>query len=248
MLYVLLSLFFLNPALAVWYGEPAVGAQWSSVVYLKNQSDRRCSGVIVSQNTVLTAGHCVQWFLEDLSRSNLEIHSTDIENPTRQIGFNLKIKEIKTHPSYTSIPESTDDVNKDLGYIKYNENILSYFKQTKPVAIVQGLADTKGSLTAVGFGARSYVSTRFSRYSEKISRTKADVNLFSLSNYISVVVKNPKSEIYTGDSGGGLFSHTPRGTVLIGIQSGVSEQNTNKVAHFVLLTNHLDWIQKIINE
>lgn len=222
------------PSYGIWYGELAPEPEWSSVVLLEsanNDKKDKCSGVIIDQYTILTAGHCIEWFL---SSSSDELY----------ISHRLLNVKMRTHPQYTPTINNEKTVGElpfDIGFIKVEKNILNTISGSRTATLphsqqhVDELIKTS-TTTAIGLGPAS-------KNQKKNLRRKLQVSITHYSDYIKILSKEPGKTLCQGDSGGGLFAVTTSGPVLLGIQSAIGSSGgcgaTENPGYFVPVLKHL---------
>ena len=167
----LMMLVFINPSLAVVWGEPD-GDDHPYVGLLvfffgdSNQFSFRCSGTLIAPTIVLTAGHCTfltnearVWFGSELPDENGDERPDLLDGSVKGIPY--------THPNFTfnvQFPPSRNDSPNlyDIGVVVLEEPIYEVGLAALPTEnMLDDLATQRGkkrvSLSVVGYGLQNLI-------------------------------------------------------------------------------------------
>jgi hypothetical protein len=222
----LLMAFTTTPALAVTYGEPD-GTTHDNVGLLIFDDESgpawRCTGTLLSQTVVLTAGHCTYgakaariWFENDDPFTGYPFAG----------GTAVEASEIHTQPGY-------DDVAfflKDAGIVILSEPVeASRYGTLAHVGVLDELATKRGSqqeFTAVGYGLKGVKPV----YDSDKQRMQASVGLISVNGVFGIpkgtsvkftnnAGNHRRGGTCFGDSGGPVFKDGNDSDVIVAVTS-----------------------------
>ncbi|XP_028135123.1 trypsin-3 isoform X2 [Diabrotica virgifera virgifera] len=90
----------------------------------------KCAGSLISEDTVLTAGHCLR--NPDSQPISVVLGTADRSHP----GTTIKVKEAKKHENYSleDLNLRTEKANYDIGYIKPTGSASTILKEAKVTA------------------------------------------------------------------------------------------------------------------
>jgi hypothetical protein len=265
--------FIITPRDLLEAGKTATN-EATETIYLDLNVDQpgqeSCTGVVVSPNLILTAGHCLQ-MLGSATRVGI---SSGLSNRADQFGDRARyshrgqvtvidIAKKAIHPQYIKTQsdgkKESSNIQYDLGYIMTNTNLRKIFPR---IQFPQILADQniignmiqQGSLVTAGYG----ISFPGPEGSSTVNVFKLKLNLsldgISADNYYITRSLEQGRGPCEGDSGSGLFIKSGEVRSLIGILSGVAS-NTGKPlprnqcgsaeerAAYLILAPHLRWLQ-----
>lgn len=209
---------------------------------------RNCTGVIVSSNLILTAGHCT----EEASDTGTYVSITNSAKSVSAV--KVKVRRWNTAPGYrTSDEKDLSEVQKDFAYIITTEDLLALFKisrsQLPKLAVTASqvttvLSTLKANPKAYGYGI--YDDSEHEGVKKELS---LNVTLNSKLNSLRAVSLQANVGICQGDSGGGLFATDKNGTHwLLGNVSGIAAPNgcgsSGSFAEYAALYRNACWLQK----
>jgi secreted trypsin-like serine protease len=182
-----------------------------SVVSIENSLGELCSGVIVAQDLVLTAAHCV------MDRAAYRISA--LSRAFRPQRFN--VAAVAVHPTFVPGTTPRTQPGIDLAILKIDRPLGPDYLTLDPTEA--GRIDVGDAVTIAGFGVSSERVRR-------TARTLRQTNLVSLgpvevSNRVLIVVDRNRLAETTGagacrgDSGGPILAATQTGYQLYGIVS-----------------------------
>ncbi len=237
---------------AIIKGADADLVKSASSVYLEFEAlDAACTGVIISSNLILTAGHC----FDDQSK---DMHSVDVSNSHR--GSKSKkihlAQNFSRHPLYIK-PSSGGkkkgiDIQYDIAYMKTKENLLEKFAITEDqlphlFTSVKPLVDqiNKSTLAMVyGYGLNKKNQSK----SDEKRELPVTVAYVSEINTVKATSTLAGQGMCEGDSGGGLFFDVDGQTYLAGILSGrrtdVPCGDPLSYAHYSIVSQSICWVLK----
>lgn len=227
-----------------------------SIHFGSTESD--CSGVIISEHLILTAGHC-------FDQQSQNLNSVGISNNTRASGSwkNLHLAQsFGRHPKYIKPSaggkKNSTDIQYDFAYLKVTENLLKTFDIsqeqlprlfTQTSAMDTTLASSNLAM-AYGYGL-SKVSTQMSFINPPEDPVKRELQMTVTHNSnLNILVARSTEDrkgLCSGDSGGGLFMTSPEGqTYLAGIVSGIGAGagcgSKESYGAYSIVTQHLCWV------
>lgn len=242
------------PAQAIINGSKPSASDFLESVYLKTKTDEHCSGVIIGDKVILTAGHCA----EDLVSSG----SASITNQRGNSSRSIKIDKVSLHPRYVS-PKGgrtlePNQIQYDLGVIRLSESIRGKIGSALVSQVSGSDQETKDLLKdasevlAVGYGItkRSRPGLRTSAIMDNDEKRFLAMSSEVNTQYRVILARSKKSGagVCKGDSGSGLFAPSENGRVLVGILSGVPNDRNcggdKSYGAYVIVSDHVCWIEK----
>jgi secreted trypsin-like serine protease len=185
----------------------------------------RCSGVVMAQDIVLTAAHCIQ----PGEKLNVGGIAGSGDQPLQAFLFS-PVDQIVVHPLY----KATDSGSPDLAMLKLAKPLPDRFLAATLNARGLSVGD---DLLAAGFG----------KTGERTSRPGVTLRMVllrvtdSIRGWVMLAsVGEDASGGGAGDSGGPMFSYRGGMHSLVGIIVAVSPTRTKAVA----LSAHYDWIKE----
>lgn len=175
-----------------------------------------CTGVVVSQDVVITAAHCL-----DGSVKEVKIFTQDIYKPSNT---SLPVKEYKLHPLYD--PKKSR-YKSDLAKIMMKEKLPPFIKI---YPIYKG-NKIFGNLYRFGFGARD----------NKNLRTVITPTLRKMNVEEEILELNDKFS-KSGDSGGPIFMENDKEIKILAIHSTFSHGPQGNYSLNPLLGAYIHWI------
>lgn len=207
-------------------GEIAKEPGQRAAIYVSNSGiGTMCSGVLIHERILLTAGHCTR------GASSGWLTFSNSANTSENVERALPILKVETSPAYSGPKkgvQSEDATSSDIGVIVFKESVLKRFKMSTAdlprlaadSRHLNSILATSKDLKIVGYGW-SMPKGEIRSPSKRQLSVRADSDAeSSLLNATSV---EPTKTACFGDSGAGLFanqSSTP-GT-LLGILSSIA--------------------------
>lgn len=230
----------------------------STVFVSFDKTREQCTGVIISANLILTAGHC----LDGLSKKTSKVQVTNAGSEKHAKKLNV-VGPLGRHPLYKEPTaggkKKAGDIQYDFAYIKVSENLLQTFGITEsqlPSLFVQ-TADIDAQLAfstqamVYGYGLLDAPTAfnpspagGFKR--EMLSNVTHDTAL----NILMSRTAEKGKGICQGDSGGGLFMAAADGQIfLAGILSGISTGtggcgSEDSYGAYSMVSQHICWLLK----
>ena len=189
------------------------GQSWKFMVYWSSNTGS-CSGSFITRNAMITASHCVD-DISDGRESNSSLYITSFKGSEYAFAKYISSGNYRAyaHPGYSG----TNYQYRDVAVIVFNENILPYEGNYRPVNTVTTEHDhllDYGDLTyMVGAG-----TTGYNRNDGTLRFAKG--RIMGYKNGSAVLVKGINlGGVCSGDSGGGLFVSYSSDLIQIGITS-----------------------------
>ena len=206
---------------------------------LLNNGENFCTGTLIADDVVLSAGHCAI----DIKTGELRPISgmtfgfgKDMWNPTQKIA----VKQIIPHPDFYSNARYNDGTfaKNDVALFILQEEASIHLPTVKPIPMNKSsLADLKGkAVQNVGYGAteENYYNTRRFWTIEEVT---------DVTSYDFTVNGKGKSSVCMGDSGGpSLYAIGDQIYVIGTVSWGSSSCVDND--HFALTNDNIQWINK----
>ena len=230
-------------------GIPALKGEFPFQVLLKTKGRFICGGTLISNQTVLTAAHCVEDFSEfsvvagEFNR--LQYDGNEVE---------IKVKRVISHPKYIGKPLYINDI----AVLKLEEPIKS--NDYIQIASLPKSDTTSGNVQAGGWGLTkgNIVSDELIIAHMKIMPRSQCRKTWgrSVTNKVICVMGEPgKNGTCNGDSGGGLMKKDPAGNyVVIRVASYGKPSESGYICDLTkpkVFTNviaYMPWIKKHLNK
>lgn len=219
LLFVVLLNAFINPALAIYKGQSAIGNSFVVRLYIDNSYT--CSGAIISENIVVTAGHCV---LHDGVISNLESISVTLP------GVNTSISKTRFTPIAIQIPDDYENWDSsispsDIAFLLFSTKIVDVpTLQLADYSLSREVYENVSEISVYGYGkvnSSQSTDSPFFYVARKIPQKRIsgfagyENSYFNLSN-------DENGSTCPGDSGGPSVATYKNQLYLIGVHSGSS--------------------------
>lgn len=223
-------------------------------------SASHCSGVLVSNNIVLTAASC----FDKSNGQNKILFGQDIEFPATS----RNIKKVYIHPKYQAYGRGISSEDVDLALVEFHGRLPRGFRPVKIASTLELKNSQQATVAGYGYGKNvrnvnssvSY-SNRHGRlrYTNLILLKKSDISEREQpkhDNFILLLQKGLSKGVTFGDSGGGAFIQSQRGRLkLAGIASwsqastvytSCRRENLSCYNHagYVRLPKFTDWINQ----
>ncbi len=175
-----------------------------------------CSGVAVSQETLLTAAHCLEGEV-----TNVRVFYQETYDPVQT---HLEIQSFKLHPLYDP---THSDYFADVAKI----TIKKRFSKLMNLYQIDDHVQLQGELIRIGFGSRNNKNTR--------TLVRPGLRRIDIRNQILELDDlNSKS----GDSGGPVFIQNGHSINLVAIHSTLSYGPLGEYSFNPLLAGYIQWI------
>uniref|UniRef100_A0A0N4ZEA2 Peptidase S1 domain-containing protein n=1 Tax=Parastrongyloides trichosuri TaxID=131310 RepID=A0A0N4ZEA2_PARTI len=225
---------------------------WTASIRLKNPDIHHCGAVIISDNYLLTAAHCVS----DIIKSNIYVRVGDYNNlKIENEELSVEIENIVIYPSYENIFQN------DIAILSLSKK-LNFTDSIKPICLPpNGFQFEEGHQCFIsGFGKNTSISNENSEeYSEYLtiapvpilnktycgkSNSKVKLN----ENIVCAGYSSGNIDACHGDSGGPLVCMFEGIFYLAGIVSwgeGCAEANNPGI--YTAVSSFISWIEKETN-
>ncbi len=243
-------------AQAIINGDDADPIKSASTVFLSfSNSDRTsCTGVIISENLILTAGHC----FDNVDKDTKSIQISNNKNGEYKLKKIELAQKWTRHPLYKE-PKSGGrkkdvDIQYDIAYLKTESNLLAEFElaeQDLPKVFTSDdtLAEAmKVQTEGMAYGYGLVVDSDNPQDNTGSIKKELPQNL-ELNSEINVIIARSlikKRGVCQGDSGGGLYMQVGNETYVAGILSGISSEggcgSKESYAAYSMIHKHLCWI------
>jgi hypothetical protein len=232
-----------GPADAVTRGTVArdPGGVRAHVVRIESTTGELCSGVLIAQDLVLTAAHCV------LQRARYRVIAVDRRFRSRSVA----VEAVTTHPDFIAGTTPRTQPGTDLGLIKLARPLGPDFRPLDPARAARPRAGLP--VRIAGFGTTRELDKRTARTLREAPMVV--LGDLQVANRVVVVVDNqtmamrPGVGACRGDSGGPILTEGGAGLELVGIISWSSGALRAAVATacggFTAVTpiaDHVSWI------
>ena len=180
----------------------------ASTVRIRSIGNSKCTGVLIEENRILTAGHCFRkqapfYFIEFGNEAYLENFS-DWDRPTPVVRFTLA--DVHVHPGYQYNPATGNSID-DIATVYFSGVPTAQKNLYKPIDIQVFNQESVKSVIFAGYGKENNrTSSQHLKVGQaKISSYDVSENEFKLSE--------KDTGPCPGDSGGPLFSLKSDGTL-----------------------------------
>lgn len=239
-------------ALAIIDGADADKYESASSVFINlKKNDTVCTGVIISENLILTAAHCFDGVDKNLKSLSISNHHNGDHN-LKEISL---VQPVAKHQLYIEPTKSgrkkAADIQYDIAYIKTNTNLIEKFElqENQIPKVFSNTHDLfellKNQTSGIVYG---YGVTQLKSKSNDALKKELPVTV-NLNNEIQVLITESlikKRGLCQGDSGGGLFIKHNNETYLIGILSGINSKgdcgSVESYGAYSIVSNHMHWI------
>ncbi len=208
---------------------------------LLDNGDNFCTGTLIAEDVVLSAGHCAinTWTGRTSSTRGMTFGlGTDMKNPTAKIA----VKQIIPHPNYFSNARKNDDsfARNDVALFILQESALKHVPNLKPIPMNKSsLADLKGQMVQnVGFGGTETNDNNTKRF-----WTTEEVK--TVTSYDFTVNGKGQSSVCFGDSGGPSLFVIDNQIFIIGTVSWGDESCVDN-DHYARTNDNIAWITETL--
>ena len=232
-------------------GGPARNGQIPYQVHLRPANGNKgthCGGTIISNNWVLTAGHCVVKDGRKVNPSTKEITTGSVNERNQPI--RLKIARIVVHPQYFNVKVPSYKIRNDIALIQVEGNLIREGMTSAARLPAPNQSFVGQTATTSGYGQTS--GTNKNSQSHVLKTVKLPVvpdnqcvRKYDFIPQQMICVGGTRNEnICDGDSGGPLAIRGPGGNTVIGITS-LGPKNCDGPAVFTKVSNYLPFIRQV---
>lgn len=231
----------------------------STVLILMEDLDTKdsassCTGTIISENTILTAAHCVP---ERAGRGAISF-TNNVSCATQSVKVSRPVTSHSVHPKY-KYGQAVYGATNDIALIRFSGGLPAGYKK-RDLPSYDYRLKKEARLVLAGYGQANYndeTSSGVLRYkysSAKQIVTSVHYTLEDLQINLpnTILIKQYEGGVCSGDSGGPLYVQEPYGKLtLLGITSaGLDDRTRNAkmanpcagTAAFADVRTHLKWI------
>ena len=198
-----------------------------ALVMRSPQGESLCTGSIINDSTILTAGHC----LDGQADQVLIVFATSVDRATEDL--TRRGVRFVLHPSW----KRGSGNRADLGVIKFSGGLPAGFV---PVQLGHFSPTPNSLVTLAGYGVRSGVSHAGAGI---LRQTKTQI--LTPTTKTELITDDRKQGSCFGDSGGPAFVEGPGGRIQIGVTSRGLNSTCTKASIHTLVGPFLPWINRV---
>lgn len=229
-------------------GNPIVGGskvfegQFAFIAHITDSSNS-CTGVILDQSTLLTAGHCGVSFSSfdskgrNIPKRGITITANNVKANNQRSksphAVSFQVESIFLSPYYKEVPNFSNDISIwKVTVISGNVDMIpkvqldnGYFSKVGTKLTVAGYGQTsggkvtQGSLEMLTVSASVVDSVKCDKIYKKLSKSRSAAPGFDPSSQLCAGNLNGKQGACFGDSGGPLFYMNGRTPVIVALVS-----------------------------
>lgn len=232
-------------------GSEAQPGAWPSAVALYRDGSTRqiCTGTIVADQWVLTAGHCLKSAMTGIDSVVIGRHDL-----TSAEGESIRVTQVLRHPGYREL-NTSKVADNDIALLRLERPTLAPTAQLIDVAHHEAIV-ADADVTAVGWGLINMalvkdtdvlreVTVPVITKDECAAAADGDYGRLLSDNMICTGSRGNHESICLGDSGGPLFMVMAGHPVQVGITSWGSCGTRNQPSVYTRLGNYLDWLSTV---
>jgi len=242
-------------------GKNATAHEYPFLINIVNGTFYHCSGSILSERWILTAGHCFAKILTDAisgkkSTTRMEVVVGDYSKIVKEANeLSIGIRQLVFHPSYSPPIYDSDVV------LLYLASPLTYNDDVRPIGLAKTDPQVNHKCLVAGWGrtkANKAGPSQLLKYlavpvieNQMCKRMGLIYELEFTENMLCAGTLDGFNTTCVGDSGGPLFCAEPTSNIPVYKQYGITswgpkqcdEKNTATV--FVRLSKFVPWIQSV---
>ncbi|XP_051779544.1 vitamin K-dependent protein C [Erpetoichthys calabaricus] len=222
---------------------------WQALILFSGRF--HCGGVLIDQNWVLTAAHCIK------TATKFRVRLGDYERlRTEHTEVTLLVTEIIVHPNYTEKIEDNDIALLRLEHpVTFTKYIIPICLPPQPLA--ESVLNNEGTNVEVtGWGkqhenaknqssALRYIKIRLASHEECSTLMTSKLT----ENMLCAGTLGESKDACSGDSGGPMVTKYKNTWFLVGLVSwGEGCGRIDKLGVYTKVSNYLTWIRNIIEE
>ncbi|CAF2772205.1 unnamed protein product [Rotaria sp. Silwood2] len=237
---------------AIWHTWP-----WMVALFTSPRHGWSCAGVLINENTILTAAHCLTHTTASEMKAIIGVHT--ILGKLNPLNY-YSISAIYRHPKFDKCCKYDIAVLKLSKSVLYGPKINSVCLPFAPYTTVdhgQALINRTGIIIGWGDSSQNSVTNMFKSFTLQQADVRIFDNYYCRRTYGSVFDSdteicagdyNQRTDTMSGDSGGPLLIRQSDGRwIVLGITSyGAATTPSMAPGVYVKLSAHVKWLESYI--